>query len=100
MSYNYKNKIIQNDEFGSYQEKFLEYANKWEDDTDVEKKRVKIIHAIDNSSTSSLKSQGDTCSFEDKINAFIEENKKKIKINDIKYQKNSVMIIYEENERR
>ena len=96
MSYNYKNKIIQNDEFGSYQEKFLEYANNWEDDTDVETKRVKIILSNSNSSSSSLKSQGEECSFEDKINSFIQENRTKIKIFDIKYQKNSVMIIYEE----
>ena len=96
MSYNYKNKIIQNDEYGSYQEKFLEYANNWEDDSDVETKRVKIILSNSHSSSSSVKSQGEECSFEDKINSFIQENRKKIKIFDIKYQKNSVMIIYEE----
>ena len=96
MSYNYKNKIIQNDKFGSYQEKFLEYAKHWEDDTDVEMKRVKIISANSNSSSSSLKSQAEECSFEDKINSFIHENRTKIKIFDIKYQKNSVMIIYED----
>lgn len=96
MSYNYKNKIIQNDEYGSYQEKFLEYANNWEDDSDVETKRVKIISANTNSSSASLKSQAEECSFEDKINSFIHENRSKIKIFDIKYQKNSVMIIYED----
>jgi len=96
MSYNYKNKIIQNDEYGSYQEKFLEYANNWEDETDYETKRVKIISSNSHSSSSSLKSQEEECSFEDKINSFIHENRTKIKIFDIKYQKNSVMIIYED----
>jgi hypothetical protein len=96
MSYNYKNKIIQSDEYGSYQEKFLEYANNWEDEADIETKKVKIISANSHSSSSSLKTQGEECSFEDKINSFIYENKTKIKIFDIKYQKNSVMIIYED----
>ncbi len=100
MSYNYNNKIIQNDDFGSYQEKFVEYATNWEDDIELETKRVKIITSISSSSSSSLKIQDDICSFEDKINAFIEENASKIKIFDIKYQKNSVMIIYENKQKR
>jgi len=99
MSYNYKEKIIE-DNIGSYQEKFLDYATNWEDDTDCETKRVKIITAISTSSSSSLKNQDDICSFEDKINAFIGENASKIKIFDIKYQKNSIMIIYENKQKR
>ena len=84
MSYNYSNKIIDT-EYGSYQEKFLEYATSWEDEQDYEKKKVKIIN----------KEADDVC-FEDKINSYIIANKKTIKILDIKYQKNSVLIIYEE----
>ena len=86
MSYNYNNKIIET-EYGSYQEKFLEYASNWEDDKEFEKKRVKIINK-----------ENEDSSFEDKINSFILTNKKNIKIFDIKYQKNSVMIIYEERD--
>lgn len=86
MSYNYNNKIIET-EYGSYQEKFLEYASNWEDDKDFERKRVKIINK-----------ENEDSSFEDKINSFILTNKKNIKIFDIKYQKNSVMIIYEERD--
>lgn len=86
MSYNYNNKIIET-EYGSYQEKFLEYASNWEDDKDFERKRVKIINK-----------ENEDSSFEDKINSFILANKKNIKIFDIKYQKNSVMIIYEERD--
>ena len=86
MSYNYNNKIIET-EYGSYQEKFLEYASNWEDDKEFERKRVKIINK-----------ENDDSLFEDKINSFILTNKKSIKIFDIKYQKNSVMIIYEERD--
>ena len=92
MSYNYTNKIIVENDFGSYQDKFLEYANNWEDESDIETKKVKIISS---NSHTSLKSH-EECTFEDKINSFIFENRTKIKIFDIKYQKNSVMIIYEE----
>lgn len=95
MSYNYKNKIIENNDFGSYQEKFLEYANNWDDESDIETKKVKIISSNSHTSSTSLKSH-EECTFEDKINSFIFENRTKIKIFDIKYQKNSVMIIYEE----
>ena len=70
MSYNYKNKIIVNDDFGSYQEKFLEYANNWEDESDVETKKVKIISSNSHTSSTSLKSH-EECTFEDKINSFI-----------------------------
>jgi len=87
MSYNYKEKIIE-DNIGSYQEKFLDYATNWEDDTDSETKRVKIINITRDD-------KDDNIDFEDKINSYIEENKQIIKIFDIKYQKTSVMIIYE-----
>ena len=83
-AYNYNDVI--DIEPASYQEKFLEYANNWEDDSIKEKKRVKII---------CCPSKDDVASFEDKINAFIESEANKINIIDIKYQKNSVMIIYE-----
>jgi len=87
MSYNYKEKIIE-DNIGSYQEKFLDYATNWEDDTDCETKRVKIINVTRDDKDEHI-------DFEDKINSYIEENKQIIKIFDIKYQKNSIMIIYE-----
>ena len=87
MSYNYKEKIIE-DNIGSYQEKFLDYATNWEDDTDSETKRVKIINITRDD-------KDDNIDFEDKINSYIEENKQIIKIFDIKYQKTSVMLIYE-----
>ena len=88
MSYNYNNRIIES-ECGSYQEKFLEYAQNWEDDEQIERKKVKII----------VKEPEDgISSFEDKINSYIYCNKKNIKVYDIKYQKNSVMIIYEDKE--
>jgi len=86
MAYNYKDKIIENTT-NSYQDKFLEYATNWEDDDEFEKKRVKII---------SFNAENDkNLTFEDKINSFIEENKKNLIINDIKYVKNSVLIIYQ-----
>ena len=44
MSYNYKDTI--DSEPASYQDRFLEYANNWEDDKTKEKKRVKIIKVI------------------------------------------------------
>ena len=83
MSYNYKDVI--DTEPCSYQDRFLEYANNWEDDKTLEKKRVKIIHAP---------SKDDEISFEDKINAYLEQNAKDIDVFDIKYQRSSVMIIY------
>ena len=85
--YNYKEKIIE-DNIGSYQEKFLDYATNWEDDAECETKRVKIINIT-------REDRDEEIEFEDKINSYIEENKQYIKIFDIKYQKNSVMIIYE-----
>lgn len=84
MSYNYDDII--DIEPSSYQEKFLEYANNWEPDTIKEKKRVKIIYAPD---------KAEEINFEEKINFFIEKESKKINIIDIKYTKNSVLIIYE-----
>ena len=85
MSY-YNTKISDADTSGaSLKERFLDYAHNWRDDSDIENKRVKIIKAP---------SDKEGISFEDKINSFIEENAEKIKIVDIKYQRNSVLIIY------
>ena len=84
MSYNYKDII--DPEPSSYQERFLEYANNWEDDSKKEKKRVKIIHSP---------CKDDNISFEDKINSFIIKNSTSIEIIDIKYQRSSILIIYE-----
>ena len=82
MSYNYKDKVIDN-VGGSFQENnFLDY-HELDDDTDNEKKIVKIIYRDDKNL------------FDDKINKFILDNKKSIKIFDIKYLENSVLIIYE-----
>jgi len=89
--YNYREKIIE-DNVGSYQEKFLDYATNWEDDVDAETKRVKIINCTRDD-------KDENVDFEDKINAYIEENKNNIKIFDIKYQKNTIMIIYEEKKK-
>ena len=83
MSYNYKDTI--DSEPASYQDRFLEYANNWEDDKSKEKKRVKIIHTP---------SKDDNISFEDKINSYIEKNTFNIDIIDIKYQRSSILIIY------
>ena len=83
-SYNYNDTI--DIEPGSFQDKFLDYANNWEDDESHEKKRVKIILAP-------LKDE--LLSFEDKINSYIEKESNNIKIFDIKYLKSSIMIIYE-----
>ena len=55
----------------------------------MRKKRVKILHAP---------SKDETLSFEDKINSYIEKNANDIKIIDIKYQRSSVLIIYEPSE--
>jgi hypothetical protein len=86
MSYNYKDKIIEN-VAGSFQENnFLDYGE-MDDDFDIEKKAVKIIN----------NNEENTESFEDNINKFIHDNRKNIKIFDIKYIKNSVLIIYELN---
>ena len=85
MSYNYKDKVIDN-VVGSFQESnFLDY-NELDDDIDTENKLVKIIN----------KDEQDAILFEDKINKFIIDNKKTIKIFDIKYMKDSVLIIYEQ----
>ena len=70
------------------QDKFLDYATNWEDDDNYETKRVKIISVT-------REDREDNMDFEDIINSYIEKNKTEIKIFDIKYQKNSVMIIYE-----
>ena len=51
-----------------------------------EKKRVKIIHSP---------CKDDNISFEDKINSFIIKNSTSIEIIDIKYQRSSILIIYE-----
>ena len=83
MSYNYKDTI--DSEPASYQDRFLEYANNWEDNKIKEKKRVKIIHAP---------SKDDNTTFEDKINNYIEKNTLDIDIVDIKYQRSSILIIY------
>jgi hypothetical protein len=83
MSYNYKDTI--DSEPASYQDRFLEYANNWEDNKIKEKKRVKIIHAP---------SKDDNITFEDKINNYIEKNTLDIDIVDIKYQRSSILIIY------
>ena len=84
MSYNYKDII--DSEPGSLQDKFMEYSNNWEDNSEREKKRVKIIFSPN---------RDDSETFEDIINSYIIENNDKIKIIDIKYVKSSVLIIYE-----
>lgn len=84
MSY-YTRNTIEND-MGSYQEKFMDYAHNWQDNEDKEKKRVKILHAP---------SKDESITFEEKINSYIEKNAATIKIIDIKYQRSSIMIIYE-----
>jgi hypothetical protein len=83
MSYNYNDTI--DSEPASYQDKFLEYANNWEEEKTKEKKRVKII---------SRPSEDDEISFEEKINSYIEQNSENIEIVDIKYQRSSVMILF------
>ena len=66
MSYNYKDKVIDN-VVGSFQENnFLDY-HELDDDTDNEKKIVKIIYRDDKNL------------FDDKINKFILDNKKVLK---------------------
>ena len=83
MSYNYKDNVIDN-VVGSFQESnFLDY-NELDDDLENENKLVKIIN------------KEDDILFEDKINKFIIDNRKNIKIFDIKYIKDSVLIIYEQ----
>lgn len=84
-SYTY-NTISDSD--GSLQEKFLEYSKTWENPIYKEKKRVKII-------TNDDKTNNNTLHFEKMINTFIISHQSKIKIFDIKYNENSVMIIYE-----
>ena len=93
-SYNY-NTISDSD--GSLQEKFLEYSKTWEDPEYKEKKRVKIItRTITPPMTQNNNSTADnTLHFEKMINTFIISHQSKIKIFDIKYNENSVMIIYE-----
>tara|TARA_B110000037_G_C16976203_1_gene447155 strand:- start:199 stop:459 length:261 start_codon:yes stop_codon:yes gene_type:complete len=80
----YKNNKIEDSDYGSYQEKYLDIARNW--DEYIEKKKIKIL--IEPSIEENI-------SFEDKINNYIEENKKSIKIIDIKYNLTSVMIIFE-----
>ena len=82
MSYNYKDKII-DQEFGSFQDKFLEYSKNWEDSDYIEKKRVKII-------------KEENSDLEKVVNSFIVAHQSKIKIYDIKFISGSVMIVYEE----
>ena len=86
-SYNY-NTISDSD--GSLQEKFLEYSKTWEEQDYKEKKRVKIIKNKNDDKT-----VDNTVYFEKLINSFIISNQNRIKIYDIKYNENSVMIIYE-----
>lgn len=74
---------------GSFPDRFMDYSHNWQDNDDKEKKRVKILHAP---------SKDETLSFEDKINSYIEKNANDIKIIDIKYQRSSVLIIYEPSE--
>jgi hypothetical protein len=78
-SYNY-NTISESP--SSFQDKFLEYSKNWEDSEYIEKKRVKII-----------KEEKDD--LEKLVNTFIVAHQSTIKIYDIKYMSNSVMIIYE-----
>ena len=82
----YYNRDVITDDVGSYQEKFMDYAHNWQDNDEKEKKRVKILHAP---------SKDESVSFEDKINSYIEQHANSIKIIDIKYQRSSIMIIYE-----
>ena len=82
-SYNY-NTISESP--SSFQDKFLEYSKNWEDSEYIEKKRVKII-----------KENKDN--LEKLVNSFIVAHQSTIKIYDIKYTTNSVMIIYENLEK-
>lgn len=84
----YYNKNVIEAEFGSYDPSQMEYAHNWEDEPDCERKRVKIIH---------MPSKDEEITFENKINSYIKKNMEDIKIIDIKYHGNSVMIIYELN---
>ena len=83
MAYNYDNNVIDY-EFGSYQDRMIS-LNSPAEDQEKESKRVKIIYSPDKDSN---------ISFEDKINTYIIENDKKIKIFDIKYLQDSILIIY------
>lgn len=85
MAYNYNNQIIEQ-EFGSYPDKILDIHTSW-DDEEIENKRVKIIYKP---------TSDEKIDFETKINSYIEKNKKKIKIHDIKYSNDSVLIIFEQ----
>ena len=82
--HNYKDDIIEAD-YGSYQDKYLDYSNEICDDN-IEKKRIKIFYKSEDM---------DDLSFENKINLYIDDNSTKIKILDIKFNNSSVMIIYE-----
>lgn len=79
----YNNSNIIESEFGSFQDKkFMDYVHNWQDNEVIEKKRIKIINStID--------------SIENEVNSYIQKNARNIKIIDIKYQKTSVMILYE-----
>jgi hypothetical protein len=81
MSYNY-NTISESP--SSFQEKFLEYSKNWEDSEYIEKKRIKIIHKINEKDD-----------LEKLVNNFIVGHQSKFKIYDIKYAISSIMIIYE-----
>ena len=79
----YNNSNIIESDFGSFQDsKFMDYVHNWQDNEIVEKKRIKIINStLDN--------------IESEVNSYIQKNARNIKIIDIKYQKTSVMILYE-----
>jgi len=82
-SYNY-NTISESP--SSFQDKFLEYSKNWEDSDYKEKKRVKIIkEGKDN--------------LENVVNNFIIAHQSTMKIFDIKFSSNSVMIIFEHLEK-
>jgi len=83
MSYNYNNEHLSESET-SFNEKFVNYANNFNDGKYIERKRVKIL-TKDNTDLS----------FEDFINSYIKVNEYKMKIYDIKFYRSQIMIIYE-----
>ena len=85
MSYNY-NTISESP--SSFNEKFLEYSKNWEDSDYIEKKRIKIIQK-----------NNEKDDLEKLVNNFIVAHQSKFKIYDIKYQVDSIMIIYESLEK-
>ena len=94
MSYTYNTPLTES-EHGSYQDRFLEYSHNWQDDTNAEKKRVKIICAPKHTKSNKNDSDEKALTLESLINEYIVKNGSKIKIIDIKYIRHSVMIIYE-----